>query len=350
MNRSGNIPEVDPAIPAGAVSVYGQGDAMDDFPVLKAFQQYVDAEHAKAQKRMTTLCIFFVVMMLAVIGVFVMLLMNISQRNNTLSDQLLAYMMKDHDRGSIVVQPSAPSQGDAALKAVTESLAAMQREMLAQQNRLAEERLKLANEALARASAPAPAVAGGAASGAPVPESERAAFARAQREHEKEVKADALKLRRSRDMLKAEREKLAKEREELRQREIELQRRRMYPELYEKPRVSARAASGTRAQSQPAAARAAVADVVEQDDYDAETAAIDAEIEALEREQEAAKAHFEAAAAAHAAADAATADDGAIRYFDDEEEPPQEAQTPVQGANIPMKIGNTSSEWSIPMD
>ena len=39
-----NIPGVDSAIPAqNAVSVYSQ-DAMDDFPVLKAFQQYIDAE------------------------------------------------------------------------------------------------------------------------------------------------------------------------------------------------------------------------------------------------------------------------------------------------------------------
>ena len=29
------------------ISVYGQDNALDDFPVLKAFQQYIDAEHAK---------------------------------------------------------------------------------------------------------------------------------------------------------------------------------------------------------------------------------------------------------------------------------------------------------------
>ena len=48
-----SIPEVDPAIPPrNAVSVYSQ-DAMDDFPVLKAFQQYIDAEQAKARKRLS---------------------------------------------------------------------------------------------------------------------------------------------------------------------------------------------------------------------------------------------------------------------------------------------------------
>ena len=35
-----------------AVSVYGQTDGLDDFPVLKAFQQYIDSEQAKARKRM----------------------------------------------------------------------------------------------------------------------------------------------------------------------------------------------------------------------------------------------------------------------------------------------------------
>ena len=60
MNRENQINDAADSIPANAVSVYGQTDAMDDFPVLKAFQQYIDAEQAKAQKRMTTLCIFFV--------------------------------------------------------------------------------------------------------------------------------------------------------------------------------------------------------------------------------------------------------------------------------------------------
>ena len=39
--------DIDPEIPRNAVSIYGNNDAMDDFPVLKAFQQYIDAEHAK---------------------------------------------------------------------------------------------------------------------------------------------------------------------------------------------------------------------------------------------------------------------------------------------------------------
>ena len=41
-----------------AVSVYGQ-EGLDDFPVLKAFQQYIDAEQIKSRKRMVMLSIFF---------------------------------------------------------------------------------------------------------------------------------------------------------------------------------------------------------------------------------------------------------------------------------------------------
>ena len=43
MNDSHEIPEVDAPIPPNAMRLYGQSDAMDDFPVLKAFQQYIDA-------------------------------------------------------------------------------------------------------------------------------------------------------------------------------------------------------------------------------------------------------------------------------------------------------------------
>ena len=46
-----NTNSINPEFGARAVSVYGgAGDALDDFPVLKAFQQYIDAEQAKADK------------------------------------------------------------------------------------------------------------------------------------------------------------------------------------------------------------------------------------------------------------------------------------------------------------
>ena len=69
-NDMNNIPPQ-----ANAVSLYGQADAMDDFPVLKAFQQYVDAEQAKAHKRLMTVCVFFTVVMTIVIAVFMFIIL-----------------------------------------------------------------------------------------------------------------------------------------------------------------------------------------------------------------------------------------------------------------------------------
>ena len=43
---------------SNAISIYGQ-EGLDDFPVLKAFQQYIDAEQSKSRKRMIMLCVFF---------------------------------------------------------------------------------------------------------------------------------------------------------------------------------------------------------------------------------------------------------------------------------------------------
>ena len=211
MHDNQNIPEVGAPIPPNAVSVYGPSDAMDDFPVLKAFQQYVDAEHAKAQKRMTTLCIFFVVLMVAVISVFVILLMNISSRNSALSDQLFQFMIKDRQNAFV----QQPTPADASLKAMAD----LQQRLMDQQMKFAEEMMK---KAAAQAGAP----------GEPVTQSERAEFTAQRRAHERETKAEAEKLRKAQAALKAEKARIAKERERLRQKEIDLQRRKLYPEAY----------------------------------------------------------------------------------------------------------------------
>lgn len=227
MSDNTNIPEVGSPISHNAVSIYGQSDAMDDFPVLKAFQQYVDAEHAKAQKRMTTLCIFFVILMVAVIGVFVLLLMSISSRNNDLSNQIFQLMLKDRDRQNVIVQsPGAGAQNDIALKAMAD----MQTKMAEQQMKFAEEMMKNAREREAQAAAQvrAQGAAAQVAAEAPVTQSERSELAAQQRA----AAAEAEKLRKAQAAMKAEREKLAKEKERLKEKEIELQRRKLYPELY----------------------------------------------------------------------------------------------------------------------
>ncbi|MBR3777726.1 MAG: hypothetical protein IKL02_09055 [Kiritimatiellae bacterium] len=64
------------------VALYGNQDAMDDFPVLKAFQQYVDSEQAKAHKRLMTVCAFFTILIFFIIGVFIFVVMNIRSNQN----------------------------------------------------------------------------------------------------------------------------------------------------------------------------------------------------------------------------------------------------------------------------
>lgn len=227
MNNGSNIPEVEPGIPPqspnNAVSVYGQNDAMDDFPVLKAFQQYVDAEQAKAQKRMTTLCVFFSIILAIVVGVFVMLIMSMSNAKNDANEKLIQLMMQDRERHqNVVVQtPQPPAQSEAAIKALTDTVTSLQKQLADQQIKMIEEKQKAAEEAVKRAQE--------AAAEAAKPKPPSAEQLANQSEADKLAKAAA--------NLKKQREELAQEKEKLRQREIEFNRRRLYPEYYEKQRV-----------------------------------------------------------------------------------------------------------------
>ena len=194
-------------IPENAVSVYGEDNALDDFPVLKAFQQYVDAEQAKARKRMLMLCVFFGVLMIVVISVFVILLIGISSRNQALNDRLIEYAMKDRDRQSggsaVVVQPP---QDSSAILAMTAKLDEMQKKLAESQARaekIAADAAEKAEQAAIEAAKPK----------GPTPE-------------EREIE-------RLKALLAAEKEKQSVEREKQHQAEIEAYRRKHYPELYE---------------------------------------------------------------------------------------------------------------------
>jgi hypothetical protein len=122
-----HIPGIDPTIPPqNAMSVYSQ-DAMDDFPVLKAFQQYIDAEQAKARKRLLSLGIFFGILTGAIIAVFVVMLLNMTVRNQQLNDRLVEFAMKDRDRQSAVVVQ--PPQDNSAIVALTAKLDELQKKL-----------------------------------------------------------------------------------------------------------------------------------------------------------------------------------------------------------------------------
>src|SRR5574344_316199 len=187
--------------PNNAVSVYNEQDAMDNFPVLKAFQQYIDAEQTKARKRLIFLCVFFGLLMAGVISVFVSLLMAAGEKNQQLNDKLFEYVMQDRGR-PVVQQP----QSDAALKVITDTLGNLQKQLADQQAKNAE----LSEKMTKKPEGPTP---------------DQVALQR-------RMDAESDKLKKATALLLSERNKLSEQKEELRRLEVELQRRRLYPEYY----------------------------------------------------------------------------------------------------------------------
>ena len=211
MNGQPHEPEMDPnAINPNAVSLYGQTDAMDDFPVLKAFQQYIDSEQAKARKRLISLGIFFGVLMGAVIAVFLVMLFNITERNQSLNDRLIEFAMKERERPQqqpVVVQPPV-QQDNSAILSLTSKIEEMQNKLIESQKKAeaAERAQKAAAEAAAAALAPK----------APSPQE--------------------LEIERLRALLKTEKEKAEADKAKLREAELEAYRRKHYPECYAQPK------------------------------------------------------------------------------------------------------------------
>lgn len=97
------------------LSIVPAEGASNDFPVLKAFQEYIDAEQAKARKRMLGLSAFFIVLLLVVVVTFVIILTTVLSRNQALSDRLLDYALEERQKIAVqpiaapVVQPAQPS-------------------------------------------------------------------------------------------------------------------------------------------------------------------------------------------------------------------------------------------------
>ena len=270
--------DIDPEIPRNAVSIYGNNDAMDDFPVLKAFQQYIDSEHAKARKRLISLGIFFGAFTGVIIAIFVILLMNVSARNQALNDRLIEFAMKDRDRGqaAVVVQPPI-QQDNSALMAVTAKLESLQKQLLESRSEKVEVKAQKVQES---PKGPSPA------------------------------ELEVLKLK---ALLSAEKEKLAEEKKRQKELELEAYRRKYYPELYEEKPEPVR---------QPATRKTApnrkLEPIEDIDDEDAEDISLD---------------------------------DGAISYFDDEEEETKKVKTPSRKYySIPVEVRGSRSNWQVPND
>jgi len=228
-----------------AVSIYGQ-EGLDDFPVLKAFQQYIDAEQSKSRKRMIMLCVFFGFLMSVMIVVFLFMLRDATARNQALNDRFVNLLM-ERDRQPVVVQPPAPVQNsanDAAIKAMTDTLAALQKQMSDQQARMIEQQAKIEENRAKMAEEQLKAVTAAAAKAQEAAATQKTAEpSREQRALQKQIDADTAKLVKARALLKAEKEKLEAEKEKLRREEVERQRRRLYPEYYEKKDAEEKAAA-----------------------------------------------------------------------------------------------------------
>lgn len=248
------------------ISIYGQ-EGLDDFPVLKAFQQYIDAEQSKARKRMIMLCLFFGFLMTIVIVVFMIMLREADERNQlllrdataqnqALNDKLVEFAMKERERQPVVVQPQAPAHNpanDAAIKAMTDTLAALQKQMADQQVKMIEQQAKIDENRAKMAEEQLKAVAAAAAKAQEAATAQKATGpSKEQLTLQKQIDEDTAKLVKARALLKAEKEKIAAEKERLRREEVERQRRRLYPEYYEKKDAEEKAAAEKKQQA-PAA-------------------------------------------------------------------------------------------------
>ena len=273
-----------------AVSVYSQ-DGMDDFPVLKAFQQYIDSEQAKARKRMVMLGVFFCILIGAIIAVFVAMLASVTARNQQLNDRLVEFAMRE-----CAVPPAVavnqPDRNDSAMMAMTARLDEMQK-------KLDESRVKAERKDAKPAT----------------PSAEEIEILRLKALLEiEQKKVAAEKERRTREE--------AAEKERRRQEELEAYRRKHYPELYNtqtQTRESAPAKPPRRA-ARPAPAARKTQDIDDE---------IDAIVAELDDDQE---------------------DSDAISYFDTE--PKADSRKSKEDSyKIPVEVKKTGGRrWHVPLD
>ena len=206
-----NQPPENAAFTEHKLSLYSPTDSLSDFPVLKAFQQYINEEQAKAQKRMTLVCGVFVVILVVVVSVFTILLVNANRDNTELNGKIMELAMNP--------SKDATASNNQAVKSITDTITQLQAQMSEQQAKLVKEQQALFEEKLKLLTKPAEKAPQG-----PSPEQIAA---------EKKLKATEERLQAMTARLKEEKSKLEQEKETVRKEQVELQRRKLYPEYYE---------------------------------------------------------------------------------------------------------------------
>ena len=305
MNNAEDITNIGPDVSSNAVSLYGQDDAMEDFPVLKAFQQYIDSEQAKARKRLVLLCAFFAVLMTVIISVFVLLLINVSSHNQALNDRLIDFAMKDRNvqptGSAVVVQPP---QDNSAILQLTEKMNDLQKRLLESQQATAAAQAKILE-----VSKP------------------------------KEESVEEREIKRLKTLLSEEKEKVAAEKERLHQAELEAYRRKHYPELYEQPNKLSRPLAQTRRRA---------AEIYEEGDEDKLDALLDETVpisyydKTEDDDEEEIKPRRKKDSSKKSTASPSPAP--AVQAK------PKAAVEPQKNYSIPVDIKGSSSNWNIPLD
>ena len=227
--RKYEMNDIENDIPQNAVSVYGSDSTMDEFPILKAFQEYIDAEQAKARKRITALAVFFGVLLIALLAIFMTLLVKSYNDNQHLNDRLVDFMQQERERSdkehaererAAAEAAARPSRDSAAVIELTKKIEMLQEKIynaqrkaddaertLVEKEKLMAEKDKQAAEALKKAIEDA---------------------------KPKGPSQEELEISRLKALLAAEKQKQAAavEKERRRQEELEAYRRKYYPEHY----------------------------------------------------------------------------------------------------------------------
>lgn len=235
--RKYDMNDIENDIPQNAVSVYGSDSTMDEFPILKAFQEYINAEQAKARKRITALAVFFGVLLIAILAIFMTLLVKSYNDNQHLNDRLVDFMQKERERSdkehsererAAAEAAARPSRDSAAVIELTKKIETLQEKIyntqrkadeaeraLVEKENLMAEKDKQAAEALKKAIEDAKPKG-------PTPEEQEIA--------------------RLKSLLAAEKRKQAAavEKERRRQAELEEYRRKHYPQHYQRQTTPSR--------------------------------------------------------------------------------------------------------------
>ena len=119
---------------AALVSMHNAAAAGDAFPVLKAFQDYLESERQRARRRMTTLSVVFAIVTVAVIGTFALIwfstMKGMQDTNRQLLDAALKRANAEPPAPVVVQPPSQPSAAETA-KVIAEAVSRAQSEQSA---------------------------------------------------------------------------------------------------------------------------------------------------------------------------------------------------------------------------